>query len=217
MHLDVIDPDKTIHHVLAGDAEPSEAIYNLDSFDIIPASVFHNLSISPMKLKNKLRGLKNKYDLIILDSSPSLDEETLAVMSAADELLVVTTPDYSTLSMTLKSVAEAKRKGTPITGLILNKVYNKNFELSLDDIEKTAEVPVMAVVPHDVNVVKSQAYFTPHVYRRPRSAGSIEYKKLAALLSGEKYKAPFSVSELVGLMTPSRQEINREIFYESLF
>jgi septum site-determining protein MinD len=217
LHLDVIDPEKTIHHVLSDEIAMGEAVYNLDNFDIIPASVFHGMSINPMKLKNKLRSLKNKYDLIILDSSPRLDDETLAVMSAADELLVVTTPDYSTLSMTLKSVSEAKRKGTPIVGLILNKVYDKKFELGLDDIERTAEVPVMAVIPHDVNILRSQAYFTPHVYSKPKSVSAVEYKKLAAILAGEKYQSPFSVLEFLRSVSPQRQEINREIFYESLF
>jgi len=69
--------------------------------------------------------LKKRYDVILIDSSPSLNEETLAVILASDELLVVTTPDYPTLGMTMKSVKIARQRGTPISGLIINKVYKK--------------------------------------------------------------------------------------------
>lgn len=216
LHLDIIDPDKTIHHVLGDDTHINDAIHESWGFDVIPASIFHNMSYNPLKLKNKLRALKNKYDVILLDSSPALNDETLSVINAADELLVVTTPDYSTLSMTLKSVNMAKKKGTPITGLILNKVHDKGFELNLEDVEKTSDVPVMAVVPHDVNVLKSQAHFTPSVYMKPRSRGSHEYKKLAATLVGERYN-PRSLREILRRAAPARQDINREILYHSLF
>ena len=216
LHLDLIEPEKTLHHVLNDEVPISDAIYESNGFDVIPSSVFNSGEVSPLKLKSKLRSLKDKYDIILIDSSPSLDSETLAVMLASDEILVVTTPDYSTLSMTLKASNLAKKRGTPITGLILNKVYNKNFELSLDDIEKTSSVPVMAVVPHDSNIMKSQSRFVPSVYYSPRSKGSHEYMKLAALLSGEKYR-PNNVYEFFSRITPSRQEINREIFYEGLF
>ena len=216
LHLDIIDPEKTIHHALSDDAHINDTIQESWGFDVIPASIFHNMEYDPLKLKSKIKSLKNKYDVILLDSSPSLDDETLAVITAADELLVVTTPDYSTLSMTLKSVNLAKKKGTPITGLILNKVHKKNFELNLEDVEKTSDVPVMAVIPHDVNVLKSQAHFTPSVYMNPRSHGTHEYKKLAASLVGERYN-PRSLRELFSRTVPQRQEINREIFYNSLF
>lgn len=216
LHLDIIEPKSTIHHVLSENHKIQDAIHEAHGMDVIPAALFHNYNINPLKLKTKLKTLKDKYDVILLDSSPSLDNETLSVMLASDELLVVTTPDISTLSMTLKAINQAKKRGTPITGLILNKVYNKNFELSLDDIEKTSSVPVMAVIPHDKNIVKSQAYFTPYVHHKPKAKGSDEYQKLAAMLIGEKY-SPFRFRDYIGKLVPDRQEINREIFYETMF
>lgn len=216
VHLDILEPKKTLHHVLMDETEVEEAIHTVYDMDVIPSSIFHNYSVEPLKLKNKIRGLKKKYDVILIDSSPSMDKETLAVISASDELLVVTTPDYSTLSMTLKSINLAKKKGVPITGLILNKVHNKNFELKLEDIEKTSEVPIMAVIPHDVNVLKSQAHFLPLSYMKPRSEGSIEYKKLASILTGVRYKDGRRFLSF-RLSSPKRQEINRTIFYESMF
>lgn len=216
LHLDIIDPEKTIHHALTDEHHINDTIIPTDWFDVIPASVFYNSEYDPLRLKSKLRGLKNKYDIILIDSSPSLNIETAAVMAASDELLVVTTPDYSTLSMTLKAISSAKKRGTPISGLILNKTYGKNFELSLSDIEKTSEVPVMAVIPHDVRVARAQANFEPYVHHAPRSSGTREYHRLARMLVGEREKES-RLRELFSRISPERQEINRQIFYATQF
>lgn len=214
LHLNIINPKITLHHVLRRESNINNAIYESENFDVIPSSMSGRI-INPLKLKDKIKFLKKKYDIILIDSSPSLNEETLAVMLASDEVLVVTTPDYPTLSATLKAVKLAKQRGALISGLILNKVYNKNFELSIDDIEKTVEVPVMAVIPHDINVLRALSESTPSTSYMPKSEASVEYKKLAATLIGEKYK-PFNLKNFLKI-TPKRQEINREIFYERVF
>jgi len=216
LHLNVIDPKTTLHHVLSREANVNDAICKLDNFDLLPSSIFHQMNINPLKLKDKIKPLKRKYDFIILDSSPALNDETLAAMLASDEILVVTTPDYPTLSATLKAVKLARQRGMQMNGLILNKVHNKNFELSFGDIEETVEIPIMAVIPYDVNVLKALSEFTPSTVYKPKSEGSQEYKKLAAALTGGKYK-PVQLKRFFGWINPKRQEINREIFYKRVF
>ena len=159
IHLNLINPTKHIHNVLDRSVNPSEAVYNLEKFDVLPASIFATQIIAPLKLRDFLKYLEPKYDYILIDSSPALNEETLAAILASDKIFVVTTPDYSTLGMTLKAIKIAKQRGTPIEGLILNKVYNKSFELSLKEIEDTAEVPVLAVIPHDIKIPEAQSKF----------------------------------------------------------
>lgn len=217
LHLNIIDPEKTLHHVLNRLVNPRDAIYECEGgFHIIPASIFERTEVNPLKLRDRIKGLKRSYDVILLDSSPSLDEETLAVMLASDEILVVTTPDHPTLSATMKAIKLAKQRGTPISGLVLNKVHHKNFEISLKDIEKTLEIPVLAVVPYDLGVLKSLSKMKPYTGHKPKSKGSIEYKKLASVLIGQKYKQT-KIKNLFKKITPKKQEINREIFYKSIF
>lgn len=215
LHLNIVDPDTTLHHVLNREARVRDAIYELGCFDVIPSSVFNRSEINPLKLKDRIKSLKKRYDFIFIDSSPALNEETLAVMLASDGLLVVTTPDHPTLGVTLKAVKLARQRGTPIDGIVLNKVNNKNFELSLKDIENTIDLPIMAVIPHDLNVLKSLSEFVPSTIYNPKSNASIEYKKLAATLMGEKYR-PFSLKNFFNIV-PKRQEINRDIFYSRVF
>lgn len=219
VHLNVINPDVTIHHVLAGEESIRNSIIPMENFnfDIIPASIFYSREISPLKLRNKLRSVKDKYDVVILDSSPALNDETLAVMLASDELFVVTTPDYPTLSMTLKAIRDARSRGIRIDGLILNKVRNKKYELSLGDIEDTAEIPILAVVPEEPHVLESSARFVTPYFQKPKSRGSEEYRKLAAVSVGEKYEPTGPRRFMRFKVTPKRQEINRELFYDRIF
>jgi len=216
MHLNVIDPEKTLHHVLRGEANTKEAIHKLENFDIIPSSLYNQLKVNPLKLKDKLKGLKRKYDVIIIDSPPSMNEESQAVMNASDNIFIITTPDYPTMSTTLKTAKIIKQRGAPLTGLIINKVYKKNFELSTKDIENTAEIPVMAVLPHDINVLKAQSKFKTSTKHKPKSEVTDEIKRLAAVLLGEKHK-PIRMKRMFRWIKPKRQDINRTIFYEGLF
>jgi len=216
LHLNVVDPEITLHSVLENKAHPKEAVQRILNFDIMPACIFGNPNLNYLKLRDKIKSLKRNYDIILIDSSPALNEETLAAMNASDEILVVTTPDHSTLSTTLKSVKLAKQKGIPIIGLILNKVHEKGFELSIDDVEDTIEVPVMAVVPHDINILKALAEFVPSTVYKPNSRSSEEYNKLAATLIGEKYKSK-RFGNLFRKIQPRRHEINRAVYYERIF
>jgi len=216
MHLNLLNPEKHITSVLEGAIHPKDAIYNLDDFDVLPANVNAPVAKNPLKLRDKLKSLESVYDYVLIDSSPSLNEETLAVMLASDRLFVVTTPDYPTLSMTLKAIKMAKKRGTEIQGIILNKVYNRNFELTLEDIENTAEIPILAVIPHDLNIPAAQSQFVPFLDYKPNSEGSDEYNRLAATLVGEKY-SPIKLKTFVRWLIPKKQDINRTIFYKRVF
>ena len=215
MHFNIIDPQITLHHVLSRKANIKDAIHNLGKMDIIPSSIFTNMQINPFILKDKLNQIKRKYDFILLDSAPAVNEDVLSVILASNSLIFVTTPDYPTLSSTLKSIKLAKERGAVIDGLILNKVHNKNFELSINDIEKTIGAPVLAVIPYDVKVLESLSKFIPFTSHKPRAEGSIEYKKLAGVFTGEKYKT-FSLKNIFRI-TPRHQDVNRELFYKRVF
>jgi len=216
MHLNILDPKITLHHVLARQARPSEAIYNLDNFDLMPASFSSKLEFSPLKLKDRINYLRKSYDHILLDSSPALNEETLGVMLASDAILVVTTPDYPTLSNTIKAIKLAKQRGAPIIGLIVNKVHNRDFELSLKDIEDTTDIPVMASIPHDLDVLRALSEFSPSTSHKPKSKASEEYRKLAAVLVGQK-EQPTKLKKLFRWINPKKQDINRTLYYNSIF
>ena len=216
LHFKIIEPENTLHHVLDREIHAKDAVHIFGNLDIIPASIFSSKQVNPLKLKDNMGYLKRGYDYILYDSSPSLSEETLGVMLASDNLLVVTTPDHPTLGMTIKAVKTAKQRGVPILGLVLNKVHKKNFEIPLESIEEAVELPVMAVIPHDIDFLRALSKFVPSVEHKPNSEASEEYKKLAAALIGERYK-PAKIKRFFKWVNPQKQEINRLVLYQSFF
>jgi len=113
LHLGLVNPETTIHDVLLDKADIAQSIYeHEEGFHLIPAA-YMSRKINPFKLKQKISCLKEYYDFILIDSSPNLNEEMLATMIASDGLFVVTSPDYPTLTTTLRAVKLAKRKRTP--------------------------------------------------------------------------------------------------------
>ena len=162
LHFGLVKPQATIHDVMAGKSKIDNAVYVHDAgFHFIPGALNASGKIDVFELKKRLKDVKDSYDVVLIDSSPSLNSEMLATIVASDELLVVTSPDYPTLSCTIRATKLAKAKNTPILGLVLNKKRGKNFELSTDDIEELSDVPVLAVLNDDVKVLEALSEVTP--------------------------------------------------------
>ncbi|RME54883.1 hypothetical protein D6777_02300 [Candidatus Woesearchaeota archaeon] len=190
IHVGVIEPDITIHDVMKGKTKVKDAIINHEhGFDIIPASLLYK-KIDHNKLKQKIQHLKKSYDFILIDSSPNMKDEMIATILAADEILIITSPDYPTLSTTLMAVKLANQKNTPVIGIIVNRVKKRRYELTVDEIERTVEIPVLGVLPEDTNVAKSIAETVPVILYQPKSKAAVEFKKIAACIAGEEFKDP---------------------------
>ncbi len=217
LHLGIVEPEFTLHDVLNKNVPIKKAIQSHGQYDILPGALLGR-KINAFELKRKLKEIKKDYDVIVIDSSPTLNEEIIATMVASDQLIVVTSPDYPTLSCTMHAVKTAKRKKIPIVGLILNKVRNKKFELTLEEIEQATDTPVLAVLPDDIKILESVAYTTPASQHSPLANAVIEYKKLAAALIGQDYKDPRLITKIKNffLNDVRKEEINRTLFKENL-
>ncbi len=216
-HLGIEDIQFSIHDVLNDKIPASEAIItHKEGFDVLP-SVMKTSSVNVFDLKKKISHLKDKYDVIILDSSPSLTDEILATMIASDELYVVSSPDIPTLKCTVNAVKAAQKKKVPIKGIILNKVKHKVFEVSVEQLEQAAGIPVLAVLPDDDNVLEALSKTTTAAVYKPQKDFSVEYKKLAGALINQEYHDARLISRIKTMFSkPSREEINRAAFMKGL-
>ncbi len=215
LHLGIVNPQTSLYDVLNSKANALGAVIQTDyGFDIIANRLAFKKIFYPsyLKLKEKVQHLKYHYDVVLIDSSPSLDHETLAAMMASDKILIVTTPDHATLSCTLHAVKVAKQKKVPIIGLVINKVYGKKFELSLPQIEEITGVPVLAVIPHELTIPQALSELRPTTTQSKETDAVVEYKKLAAFLVGETYKDKRFKTQFKNLFSSkvSKQEINRQ-------
>lgn len=211
LHLGLTDPDVTIHHVLSDKIDIQNAIYESEhGFHIIPGALIYG-QINPFKLRSKLKSLQKHYDYILIDSAPTLSNDILASIIASDEIYMITTPDMITLNTTMRAVASAKRKNTPIKGLIVNRVHNKNFELSLRDIEKISGCKVLAMLPHELGVSQALSEMAP-VSREHARRFSVELKKLVSAMIGEEHRVGFVDKFKDFFNLTSQQDINRALF-----
>ena len=114
----------------------------------------------------------------------------------------------------MHAVKIAKRRGTPITGIIVNKTRNKLFELTTEEIEEATETPVIAVVNDDVRVLEALAATTPATVYGKLTDVVVEYRKLGDSLLGDQYQDPRFLSRVRRTLFTTdipKHEVNRAV------
>ena len=213
LHFGFTKPQYTLHDVMTGKIGLQKAIYEHSSgLHILPGSLYNNPT-ECSRFHQYLASLRGYYDLILVDSSPTLNNEMLATIMASDELFVITTPDYVTLASTLHAIKVAKQKRTYISGIIINKVRGKKFELDLNAIQDATKVPVVSVLDDNENVMRALSKGKPVSFFSKKNNVSVEYKKLAAALIGERHVDNRIIPKLKNIFSKklSQDEINRAI------
>src|SRR3989344_2681058 len=88
---------------------------------VIPASLkfedFDSLSMS--NLRRHL--LSSSSDIVLVDSAPGINHESLSVLKASDEVIVITNPNMASVSSALKTIRLAQHHGKIITGVLVNR------------------------------------------------------------------------------------------------
>ncbi|MBI4150135.1 AAA family ATPase [Candidatus Woesearchaeota archaeon] len=190
LHFGCMRPTASVQDVLLGKRSMTSAIMTIDDYiDILPSVPVHQ-HVDMLRLRQCLAEVKHAYDVLLIDAPPTLNKELLGVMLASDDLFVVSTPDYPTLYATMHASKIAKRRNMPIEGIILTHVRDKPFELTIEDIEKHTDIPILAVMPYDQSVHEAIAHTKPVVSYCPQSHVAAAYLELAACLIGEKFRDP---------------------------
>jgi MinD-like ATPase involved in chromosome partitioning or flagellar assembly len=148
LHMDVVAPKMTIHDVLNGEAI-SSAVHTQYGVDVVPGHFLYHGTVNPLLLKEKIATVKKQYDYIILDASPSLNDELLSTILASDHLFAISTPDYPTLSCTMRAVALAKEQKKPIRGIIINKALGGTYDIASKELQDSVGIPVVARLKYD--------------------------------------------------------------------
>jgi septum site-determining protein MinD len=89
---------------------------------------------------------KSPYEFVVVDTRPEID--SVGSLKKTDETLVVATPDMPSASAAIKIAASLDRQRLRHS-LVLNRVKNKKYEMSLHEVEDLYEGRVGAVIPED--------------------------------------------------------------------
>ena len=179
-----------LNHVILNKAEVHESIYEHDSgMKIIPSS----LSMKDMKKTNpeKMKKFKNDFkkvsDYVIVDSAAGLGVEAASAIDMADELIVVTNPEIPAITDALKTIKLAEEKNKKVIGIIITKVRKDDIEMQPGTVKEMLEVPILGMVPHDLDIKKSLNLRDAVVNTHPQSKSAKAYKEIAANLIGVGY------------------------------
>jgi len=191
LHFGITYPHLTLNDVLKKKVDIRKAIYlDENGIKIIPSSL-GRAKVEPGKIKFLLRDLKDLCEILLIDSPPSLAGETIALMRAVDEVIIVTTPDVPSIAGCVRTLDLAEKNNKKIIGVVLNRVKSKKYETTTEEVESTIGTKIISVVPEDRNIKKSLAIQRPIVLCYPDSPASIRFFRLAAYLVGEEYPLGF--------------------------
>lgn len=190
IHLGSPEVPVNLNHVLSKKAEVFEAVYEHESgLKIIPSS----LSIKELKKlnSNKMKDFKKDFtkisDIVIVDSAAGLGDETTSAINLSDEIIIVTNPEMPAITDALKAVKIAEELKKPIMGVIITKVRNDEIEMQPEVVKEMLEVPILGMVPLDLDVSRSLNLKNAVVNTHPKSKSARAYKEIAAKIIDVEY------------------------------
>ena len=163
-----------VYDVIMRTCEPRDAIIHsnfVDKLAIIPAHQGGNwIDISRADIDELIEHLKSEYDIVIMDGAPGINRAVDLCHSSADEVIIVTTPDYSAI-----------RDADAIEDrLIKNEIMNRHYVLnrvmpvsddlgcgpSLVEIDLRFRSQLLGVIMEDENIRASCNIGIPIVAKR---------------------------------------------------
>ncbi|MBI4345193.1 MAG: P-loop NTPase [Euryarchaeota archaeon] len=194
------NPPVALIDVLQGKLKIEDIIYEGPAgVKIIPAGItldgFNEKNMGMLKIA--MKGIPRSIELTVIDAPAGRD--AAMVMDEGQEVILVTTPDVSSVSDCLKMKILAEKMGAKVLGTILNRVEGKRRELNRKEVETTLDTPLIAIIPEDGKVKEALAYEVPFVLRYPRSKPSREVFRVASGLVGVDYAPESLLSRLAGV------------------
>jgi septum site-determining protein MinD len=170
--------DECLHDILAGRATVSETLTEgPGSMTIIPGepALEAYAESDPQKLRKVIKTLRRAYDVIIVDTAAGLRQENTVPLELADGVLLLTTPDYVSLTDTTKTGQLATRVDSEIVGAIIVRLTE---DTDMDDIQDAFDFPVLGGIPNNLDVVGDE----PLVHESPDSDAARAYRELTTQL-----------------------------------
>lgn len=195
-----LDPNQSgnIYDCMINDAHPREFIVKTDNpnLDILPSHIdlvgseleMINMPNREFKLKAALDKIKDDYDFIIIDCSPSLGLITVNSLVAADSVMIPVQCEYFALEglgkllNTIKIVQGRLNPNLEIEGIVLT-MYDTRLRLSnqvVDEVKTHFQELVFDTVIHrNTKLGEAPSYGETIIMHDAASKGSVNYLNFA--------------------------------------
>lgn len=202
--VNVVQGEATLHQAMIKDK-------NCDNLYIIAASQTKDKdALTEEGVEKVINELKQEFDYIVCDSPAGIEKGAFMALYYADEALVVTNPEVSSVrdSDRILGILASKSKRS-VDGLekvkehmVITRYNPERVEsgdmLSIDDIKDILRIPVLGVIPESKDVLQASNTGTPAINLAETNV-SDAYKDLVSRFLGEDAPLRFTSVEKKGL------------------
>lgn len=188
-------------NVINGEVSLGQALIvdkRTDKLSILPASQTRNKEALTVEgVGRVLESLSETFDFIVCDSPAGIEHGALMALYYADEAIVVTNPEVSSvrdsdriLGLLHSSSRRAEKGLEPVREHLLLTRYDvarvsKGDMLSLEDIQGVLGIPLLGVVPEDKAVLEASNEGLPVIHLPGSKAGKAYANAVGRVLGQE--------------------------------
>ena len=190
--------EKSIYECLIDQIDPKEVVLHSETkgMDLIPSHIdlvgaeieMLNLPERENVLKKVINKIKDAYDYVLIDCSPSLGLLTLNALTAADSVLIPVQCEYFALEglgkllNTIKMIQNRLNTALQIEGFLLT-MYDPRLRLSnqvVEEVQQHFEDMVFeTIIQRNIKVSEAPSYGKPVVLYDASSKGALNYLNMA--------------------------------------
>jgi chromosome partitioning protein len=188
----------SIYECIINQIDPHDAIQKTDTpnLDLLPAHIdlvgaeieMINLVDREYKMKSVLNSIRNEYDFIIIDCSPSLGLITINALTAADSVIIPVQCEYFALEglgkllNTIKIVQSRLNTKLEIEGILLT-MYDVRLRLSNQVVEEVRthfeDMVFDTIIQRNTRLSEAPSFGISVIMHDATSKGAINYLNLA--------------------------------------
>jgi chromosome partitioning protein len=147
-----------------------------------------NLTNREGKMRDVLEGIREQFDFIIMDCSPSLGLITINSLTAADSVIIPVQCEYYALEglgkllNTIKIIQSRLNTKLIIEGILLT-MYDLRLRLSNQVVNEVNQhfknMVFETIIPRNIRLSESPSFGIPAILHDAESKGSVSYLNLA--------------------------------------
>jgi septum site-determining protein MinD len=200
-------------NVIHGDARLNQALIKdkrVEGLYVLPTSQTRDKdALSREGVEGVLEELRQEFDYVVCDSPAGIEHGAQIALYFADEAIVVTNPEVSSVRDSDRMVGilasksrRAERDEDPIKSHVLITRYDigrveRGEMLKVEDIVEMLALPLLGVIPESESVLQASNTGAPVVFDEESKAGQA-YRDAVARYLGEQLEYRFVAAEKAG-------------------
>ena len=187
-------------NVTQGVAKLSQALIRdkrVDTLFLLPASQTRDKdALTEEGVANVIASMREKFDYVLCDSPAGIERGAQLAMRYADEAVIVTNPEVSSVRDSdriiglLDSKTMKAEKGESVTKHVLVTRFDparaaRGEMLSINDVLEILSTPLLGIIPENQGVLRASNVGSPVTLNEPTNAAARAYVDAAKRLEGE--------------------------------